>query len=242
MNQHEFPPGKTGPMTHRTFSAARNRKSCLIALLIIVPLRLEAGEQSVRLGEISLSGDTVYISAEAENLFSPRVLDGLRRGMTAAVEYHIQCWKDRRYWINQLTAEKSVRMKIHYDSWSKRYALTTRSGQIMLDEKEMVEHCSRLIRFPLAAFSELDPDARYTVGIRLIVQPMTMDNYEEIRRWLTGEAREISPKSLTEKESGERIGGWFLGMMLNLTGFGEQISTNRRTFYTVRGDSLIIRE
>ncbi|HHS12696.1 MAG TPA: DUF4390 domain-containing protein [bacterium] len=242
MNQHEFTPKKKDLMKHGAYAIARNRKSFLIGLLIVVPIRLDAKEQNIRLSEISLSRDTVYISAETANLFSPRVLDGLRRGMTAAVEYHIQCWKDRRYWINQLTTEKSVRMKVHYDSWDKRYGLTTRSGQIMLDEKEMIERCSRLTWFPLVAFSDLDPNARYTVGIRLIVQPMTMDNYEEIRRWLTGEAREISPKSLTEKESSEKIGGWFLGMVLNLTGFGEQISTNRRTFYTVQGDSLIIRE
>ena len=172
------------------------------------------------------------------------IIQGLQKGMTAALEYQVQLWKQRPHWADQLISEKIIRMKVSFDNWERRYVLDRpREDVRLLTEDRIKEQCSRLVNFPLSSQENLETGSRYIVTIKVVLQPMSVENYQEIKRWLAGEVREINPKAISSsKAPGKKAGNWLLGLVLNLTGFGDRIITAKSATFTWNESDVVFEE
>ena len=169
------------------------------------------------------------------------MLQGLQKGMTAAIEYQIQIWKERPRWVDQLLAERIIRMKVNFDQWEKRYVLATRPEERQfMTEDRIRERCSRLVDIPFVPAAKLSIGDQYVIAVKIVLQPMSVENYQEIRRWLAGEMKEINPKAIrTTKSPGKKAGNWLLGLILNLTGFGDRVITAKSPSFIWKNESVI---
>ena len=206
-----------------------NRKYIVrfIIIFLLLPISGSPNEKKYRFGKIKAENGSLLVNLQIRDLLDKDIIKGLQKGMTAAIEYQVQLWKDRPRWVNQLVAEEIVRMKVNYDNWERRYVLVTPRGEpSLLNEDRIREHCSNLVDFPIGSLDQLEPESRYMIAIKVILQPMSMESYQEIKRWLTGEVKELNPKALkSTKSPGKKAGNWLLGLILNLTGFGDKVIT-----------------
>lgn len=214
---------------------------CLFSIILLLPISSLAKKKKYRFGEIKGENSVLLINFQINDLFQKKVIQGLQKGMTAAIEYQIQLWKERPHWADQLVAEEIIRMKVNFDNWERRYVLDTPQEEPrLLNEDRIRERCSQLNDFPLAPLEKLEPGSRYTVAVKTILQPMSVESYQEIKRWLTGEVKEINPKAIkSSKSPGKKAGNWLLGLVLNLTGFGDRIITAKSAVFTWRDGAVV---
>ncbi len=216
----------------------------ILLFLFLLPVSGLTKGKKYRFGEIKEENGLLVVNFQMRDLFGNDVLRGLQKGMTAAIEYHVQLWKDRPHWVNQLTAEKIVRMKVSFDNWERRYVLATPEGEPrLLNEDGIRQRCSELVNFPIAPLEKLESRSRYTITIRVILQPMSVESYQEITRWLSGEVKELNPKTLkSTKSPGKKAGNWLLGLVLNLTGFGDRVISAKSPAFTWTEGSVVLEE
>ena len=146
--------------------------------------------------------------------------------------------------MNQLVAEQIVRMKVSFDNWEKRYAVVTRDEEPrLLNEDRVREQCSELTNFRVAPLSKLEEESKYTITVKVVMQPMSMESYQEIKRWLAGEVKELNPKAIkSTKSPGRKAGDWLVGLVLNLTGFGDRVITAKGPAFHWKEGSFILEE
>ena len=211
-----------------------------IFLMSLVPLCGLASEKNYRFGQISIEKDTLKINFQVFDLFNKEMLQGLQKGMTAAIEYQIQIWRERPRWVDQLIAERIIRRKVNFDQWEKRYVLATSpEEQQFMSEHRIRERCSQLVDIPIVPSSKLTIGDQYIIAMKIVIQPMSVENYQEIRRWLAGEVKEINPKAIrTTKSPGKKAGNWLLGLVLNLTGFGDRIITAKSPSFVWQDEAV----
>lgn len=222
----------------------KRKISCIVLILLLLPFTSIGKEKKYRFGEIRIQGDALVVNFEVYDLFSSEVLQGLQKGMTAALEYQIQLWRQRPHWVNQLVTEEFVRMKVSFDNWEKRYVLTTpQEGPRLMNEDRIRQRCSQLVDLPLTSTEMLSDGSQYTIAVKVILRPMSVENYQEIKRWLAGEVKELNPKAIrTSKSPGKKAGNWLLGLVLNLTGFGDRIITAKSPPFQWREGSIVIQD
>lgn len=221
------------------------QKKCLcgiLSLLLLIPVSGLTKGKKYRFGKIRGEKGTLVVDFQLRDLISNDVFNGLQKGMTAAIEYQVQLWKDRPHWVNQLVAEEIVRMKVSFDNWERRYVVTTPEEEPkLLNEDGVRERCSELVNFPIASLEKLEQGSRYRIAIRVILQPMSVENYREIKRWLAGEVKEFNPKTLkSTKSPGKKAGNWLLGLVLNLTGFGDRVISAKSPVFTWENGTVIL--
>ena len=206
----------------------------LIISLLLLPVSSLGKKKRYHFGEIKGANGSLVINFQINDLFSKEVIQGLQKGMTAAIEYQIQLWKERPHWADQLVAEELIRMKVSYDNWERRYILDTpKEGPRLLNEDKIRERCSQLTDFAIAPLEKLIQGSRYSVAVKAILQPMSVESYQEIKRWLSGEVKELNPKAIkSSKSPGRKAGNWLLGLVLNLTGFGDRVITAKSPVFS----------
>jgi hypothetical protein len=221
----------------------KKKISCMVLIFLLLPFTSIGREKKYRFGEIRIQDGALIVNFEVYELFSEEVLQGLQKGMTAALEYQIQLWKQRPHWVDQLVTEEFVRMKVSYDNWEKRYVLTTpQEGPRLMNEDRIRHRCSQLVDFPMTSVDMLSDESPYSIAVKVILRPMSVENYQEIKRWLAGEVKELNPKAIrTSKSPGKKAGNWLLGLVLNLTGFGDRIITAKSPPFRWHEGSGIIR-
>ncbi|HEX9935233.1 MAG TPA: DUF4390 domain-containing protein [bacterium] len=199
--------------------------SGLIAAFCLLPFSGWPKGQNWRFNEIHVKDGRLRIHFYIGTLFNRDVFSSLHKGMTAAVEYQVQLWKEQVHWADQLVAEEFCRMKIAYDGWEKRYAITFRDGSVVLVNEDGVwEHCAKLNGYPILDAEKLEPNRRYRIVIKVTFQPMSIENVQDIKRWLSGEAEGLpSSEPSTSKAPLKKAGDWMLGLVVNLSGFGDKV-------------------
>ena len=194
--------------------------------------------------EISHVDSHLIVDFRIHDFITKDLLDGLRKGMTAAIEFHVQLWRARRGWMDHLVAEENMRMRIIYDNWEKSFIVSTRDNEDQhMNESRLIQYCSEVNDYKLALLEKMTPGKRYYIGVRALLQPLSIENFEEIRRWLSGEVRNLNAKSIQSTRSpGKKAGNWLLGVVLNLTGFGDRLVQAKSPAFYLREGPRIERE
>ncbi len=216
----------------------------VFAILLVFSSLGFTNERKYLFENIRVEEDVLTFDFEIFDLFNEDILRGLRKGMTAAIEYQVQLWEERRHWFDRMVTEKSIRMKVAYDNWERCFILTRpQETPLLLGEDHIQERCSRFDNFHLVDPKQLKSEGRYTIVVKTILQPLSVESYEEIKRWLTGEVQELHPKALKSTESpDEKAGDWLLGLVLNLTGFGDRVITAESPTFQIENSTVVIDE
>ena len=190
---------------------------------------------------IKIENDSLVFNFEVNNLFSEVIVEGLNKGMTTVLEYKIQLWKKRSLWIDKLVAEDILRFKINFDIWSKRYIVfKNKEKPEAFDINEVKEKCQQLPHYSLCPCQDLENNKEYKIAIKVTLHPISIENYKEIQRWIVGEAKEIDTEVIKQpKKAGKKAGNWVLGLVLNLSGFGDQIINARSQSFLINSHQLI---
>ena len=208
------------------FSLRKQCRFMTIQVLLLLPVTgtVRGDEPIGRFGVIGVKDGRLVVNFQIEDLFQNEHLSGMKKGVTAAIQYKIQLWQDRRRWFDRMITEERIRMKVLFDKWEKRFVVVSSDNRLAsLTEEDMQQQCTRLSDFILYPVENLNPKTVYYVVVKAILQPMSIENVEEIKRWLQGEVESINPKSIREgKSPGEKLGEWVVNLALNLTGFGER--------------------
>jgi len=171
----------------------------------------------------------------SDDIVTKSVLEGLKKGLTAEIEYRVQLWKYNRYLPDTMEKEKIRKIKIGYDRWQKSYIIKESADKIVhCSSDEIVIRCSSLKKVKLKDIASLSGGKRYRIIVKVIVKKMSLENYEEIKRLLSGKAEDLDINSLKkEKQKSKKAKNLFFNLLLNISGFGDKIITAKSEWFTL---------
>lgn len=215
-------------------------KKLLCFFIFIITLHVSAKEGTYSYSRIEISRDSLVFCLKINNLFNESIVEGLQKGMTTVLEYRIQLWKKRSLWFDKLITEDIIRFKISYDIWGKRYVvMRNKLKPEALDIHGVRQVCQQLYEYALLSSQKLKTDKEYFLAVKVRLRPISIENYREIQRWLVGEAKEIDAEVIKEpQKAGEKAGNWFLGMVLNLSGFGDKVINAKSDLFSIHNNKI----
>ncbi|MBN1155233.1 hypothetical protein JXB12_09980 [candidate division KSB1 bacterium] len=183
------------------------------------------------------------IDFHAEGLIDDKIIEGLLKGRTSTLEYKVQLWGKKAGIINQLIHENFIRLKISYDFWEKKYVIMSQREHRMTNSIETVrEKTSEIVDHAMISESELSKDIAYIISIEAILKPLSVENYEEIKGWLSGEIKDIDEQDKSKQEvEGRGINRGLLRMFMAITGFGDKIISCKTEEFNVMNHRVVFR-
>ena len=200
----------------------------LIFIFLCAPVsRGFAQEKAVTIDSLWFNEGELRINFHSDKLFDKSVLDGLERGFTVSITYQIELWMKRNNWFDKSLGRKIIHYRVGYSRFNQRYVWLNEtrgfgSEQLKTSSLEKLERkCSVHTAIALADTSELEEDKRYYVLIQGFLEPLSVENIEEMRRWLSGEVEGLDLKDSPEK-SPQKITNRLLTFIKNISGFGDR--------------------
>lgn len=217
------------PFTRRCAGAHPALITGLALAVVFVPVPARA----VAVGDVRISRveDHVTVSLRTTGVLSPRVRDSLERGMPATVRQTVELWRVRPGWFDQQVRAVTSEIRIVRNAWSDEFQMRRQSGPLvtLVDLDETERELSRPTRVRLHPVANLRPKARYYALIRIEVKPLSVEDIEEVERWLSGEAERAGkpgPGSIA------RLPASLVRMLANLSGFGDETASLRTRNFT----------
>lgn len=221
------------------------RKVFLTFLFFFILSGLSQGaSKRVIIDSVKVKSDLLMLDFTAEGIIDQKVSEGLQKGLTSTIEYQIQLWEKKSGWINNLVSESAIRMKIYYDNWEKKYVIHSREEKRLTSSLETVrEKCSIISNSPVYNANQIDSTSFYFITVKVILRPLSVENYQEIKNWLSGEAKSFQLKKLGDTQQQEKqIKGGMFKMLLALTGFGDRVISGKSDEFAVNQDRISWKE
>lgn len=214
----------------------------LATIFLIIFSSVHAAEKSIVIDTISIKNQELVISLHADGIFDDKTVSGLNRGLTSTFQYEIQLWEKRSIWVNSLVTTVVRRIKVYFDNWEKKYVIISPEERRLTPSlKKVKKICSFVENQPVIFINELQPRKKYFLVVKLIQKPLSIQNYQEMKNWLSGSAKNLKLKDLDDSEEQERkIKGGFLKLILSLTGFGDKIISQKSSIFSIEAESLIL--
>jgi hypothetical protein len=164
-------------------------------------------------------------------LLSPRVRESMERGMPATVRLTVDLWRDRPGWFDQHVRSEHAETRVGRNAWSDEYQMRRQAGPVLtlIDLDEVERELDRPTRVRLLPVSELSAGERYYAIVRVEVKPLSVEDIEEVERWLSGEAKRIGkpgPGSIAQ------LPYYVIRLLANLSGLGDETATFRTGSFT----------
>jgi hypothetical protein len=209
--------------------AARLGLALVLAWTVVAP----APARAVAIADVRITRveDHVTVSLRTMGVLSPRVRDSLERGMPATVRLTVELWRVRPGWFDQQVRVESSELRIARNAWSDEFQMRRQAGPLvtLIDLDETERELSRPTRVRLHPVANLLSQARYYTLVRVEVKPLSVEDIEEVERWLSGEAERAGkpgPGSIA------RLPASLVRMLANLSGFGDETATVRTGNFT----------
>jgi hypothetical protein len=212
-------------------SLERNAITAL-AFLLLLTLVLTTGVASATprpnlfVENVGESSGFITVTFSADNLFSPRVVETLERGLPATLSYELQLWKARRMWFDRLLWAQRVWFRIGYDPWEGGFAIETREGMSppVLDLEQIENSLCSHVRVRLGSLELMEPSSIHYIVVRATLEVFTAEDVDEVETWL-GEGQEDDRKGITA------IPGYLFDTIVGLSGFGDESASGRSLFF-----------
>ena len=171
------------------------------------------------------------VSLRMLHVLSPRVRESLERGMPATVRMSVDLWRARTGWFDQRVKSESAEVRVARNAWSDDFQMRRQAGPLLtlLDLDETERELTRPMRVRTAPVTTLAEDGRYYAIVRVEVKPLTVEDIEEVERWLSGEAKRAGkpgPGSIAQ------LPGYMVGLLANLSGLGDETALLRTGTFT----------
>ncbi len=217
-------------------------RKCLLIIFLFMLLigKSEATGKRLFIDSVRVNSGRLSLDFHAEDMLDEKVVEGLQRGLTSTIEYQIELWEKRGKLINHLLGQRSIRLKVFYDPWEHKYVIMSPEEKRLTSSLETVrQRCSTVQNCELIAIDELKSKHRYFIEVKLILKPLSLENYQEIKHWLSGKAKDFKLNDLddTQKQEQQFKRGLFR-LFLALTGFGDRVISGRSPDFSVE-DGMI---
>jgi len=217
-------------------------KKCLLTLfllLLFIRLGAAAGKRLV-IDSVTVNSGRLCLDFHAVDILDDKVIEGLQKGLTSTIEYQIELWEKRGKLINHLLGQRAIRMKVFYDPWEHKYVVMSAEEKRLTSSLETVQQrCSEIQNFDLISIDQLKSNHRYFVNIKLILRPLSLENYQEIKRWLSGKAQDFKLENIDDTQQQEQqFKRGLFRIFLTLTGFGDRAISGRSPDFRIDGGMI----
>jgi hypothetical protein len=131
----------------------------------------------------------LWVDARLGDLFEPRVVGSLERGMPATLTLHAELWRRRDGWFDALESVFDAELRLRYDFRSAAYRIERTGVPPLvvpgLDSVRVV--LLRILPLPVGRVGLLVPDQRYYVVVSATLKPLSVEDATEVEGWLSGE-------------------------------------------------------
>jgi hypothetical protein len=204
---------------------------------------LQAANKRVVIDSVKINSGSLMLDFHVDEIIDEKVAEGLLKGLTSTIEYQVELWEKRGV-LNHLVAQQDVRMKVFYDNWEHKYVIMSAEEKRLTSSLETVkEKCSRVQNFSIIPINKLKSKNNYFFNVKVILRPLSIENYQEIRHWLSGKAKNFKLDDLddTEKQEKKFKGGLFK-MFLALTGFGDRVISGKSDDFKIQEGEIVWRK
>ena len=161
------------------------------------------------------------MSLRLAHVLSPRARDSMERGMPATVRLSVDIWRTRAGWFDQRMGGQTAEIRIARNAWSDEFQMRRQGGPLLtlLDLEEVERELSRPMRVRVLPLSDLRPDGQFYAIARVEMKPLTVEDIQEVERWLSGEAKRAGkpgPGSIAS------LPAYIVGLLANLSGLGDE--------------------
>lgn len=171
----------------------RGRASLLTALLLLALVVPSA--QAFQLTAIRPARDAnnqLWVELRLEEPIEPRVARSLGRGMPATLTLHAELWRRRNGWFDRMERAADASFRLRYDVWSGLWRLDRPGGVSLsvhtLDSLQTA--LERTLVLPVASLDRIPAQVPCYVVVSAALQPLNVEDVEEVEGWLSGEVRE----------------------------------------------------
>lgn len=164
-------------------------------------------------------------------IFDEKVQARIEKGVIVGIEHHIRFWENQRV-FDEVMVEKVIRIKIQYDHWEESYHIRTSKGDSCIVNDLNTQSSCLFLSMGLIDTVHLEKNKIYFASVESILHPISLDNFSEINQWVQSEVTGLDPKKIKNvNTTGKSISGWFLKMLMNVSGFGDKISKTRTPMF-----------
>ena len=188
-------------------------------------MSLDAAERRVVVDSVNIHGSYLTVDFRGEGILEDKIAEGLRKGRTSTLEYKIQLWGKTKGLLNRLITEKEIRIKTFYDFWEEKFVILTPDEQRLTRSMKTVrKRCTEFTQFRIAPVKDMNENMTCFITIEVILRPLSVENYEEIKKWLSGEVKDIDLKEMSDPEKQETgLKNSLLRTFMTITGFGDRV-------------------
>ena len=211
-----------------------------------------AQEARVVIDSLRLEASAFNVDFHVDSLLTTTLLNGMQRGLTSSAQFRVQLWRKRSRWFGStFLAERRYEIKSTYDAWERKYVIVTAGERRLTSGLDLVRRWWEQHRdVALAETKQLQSDRRYFVTIELLIEPVSKENLNEIRGWLAGEVKTSAKRDSTQpaatdtttENRNNRISDRLLNLIVNLTGFGQQVVTIQSEIFSLAANGRLILE
>jgi len=197
---------------------------------------LNAASRKVVIDSVKIAGEYLAVDFCAEGIIDDKIAEGLRKGRTLTLEYKIQLWSNKTGILGQMAAEKFIRIKVNYDFWDNKFVLYTPEEERMTSSVETVrEKCTDIKNFQLLPIKKIQHDEKYSISVEVVLRPLSVENYQEIKSWLGGEVKNLELKEMENPDSQERgFNSRLLRVFMAITGFGDRVISGKTAKFSIK--------
>jgi hypothetical protein len=189
----------------------------------------------LRVERLGQSGGFLTATFTAANLFSPRIVETLSRGLPATLGYEIQLWKKRGVWFDKLVAVNRLSYRVVYDPWEDGFRIVTKEGssQAVFDLEHIEQSLCFRVTGRVADLAFVEPQAVYYVVIRATLRPLSAEDVSDVETWLNDGV---------ENDGGgiRAVPRYLFDVIVGLSGLGDQAASGRSGFFGVQSGRIIL--
>lgn len=218
-----------------------NKILIIIFILLTAASYLFGAGQKVLVDSVQIDNNYLSIDFSIEGVIDDKIAEGLRKGRTLTLEYKIQLWEKNSGLINHLKAERFVRMKVNFDFWENKFVIYRPEEKRLTSSIETVrERCSEIHDFNVISLEKLKPESDYFINIEVALKPLSVENYEEIKNWLSGEVKDISLKRMSNPNEQEKgFKNRILRVFMAITGFGDRVISGKTETFAIQEKNVL---
>jgi len=214
-----------------------------VFFLVIIPgwTQSAAQQNTIHIDSVEIVHDELAISFHLEELFSRNILESMDKGIGISILYQVTLWKKRGTWFDKSETLQEILFRVKYNKFNQRYIWISQDERRATPSLEKVESlCSIHKDVPIIDAAEIEEDDEYYITIKCIINPHSIEDFEDVRDWLSGEFDEVDLKELRRpKQSQEKVSGRLFSVFKNLTGFGDRIYNGTSRIFTCTGDGSV---
>lgn len=217
------------------------KKYLLTIIFIIVFISfLQAANKRVVIDSVKINTGLLMLDFHVDEIIDEKVAEGLLKGLTSTIEYQVELW-EKSGLLNHLVAQQDIRMKVFYDNWEHKYVIMSAEEKRLTSSLETVkEKCSQVQNFSMIPINKLKSKNNYFFNIKVILRPLSIENYQEIRHWLSGKAKNFKLDDLDDTEEQEKkFKGGLFKMFLALTGFGDRVISGKCDDFKIQEGEIV---